>query len=195
MKKLSCSLLAVASLLGLLFVGNILYQRHSLKDGMTLITTHVHGGGGTYGMSTKAGKRHYNLIEVVCKGRDRFSAGVDLSSLFLEGEREDGLLHTNRRLPAQPARYSYGNGIWVARFYVFLFKDGYAGVSDTFFPDNVEEFLQSLVPFELPPNPLVWKPAEPPGPVHLGRNAGVVVGYGEEIPVQRVMTTVWSKSQ
>ena len=192
MKKLLYPVLALALLLVVLYVGNIMYQRYSLEDGMTLVETFPQG---IYHMDTHQGGQEFYVIKVVCKRKDRFNAVVNLASLFFEGEREDGSLYEKVALPEQPARFSYRDGIWVAQFYVMIFRNGYAGVAETFPTiENREEFLQTLVPFELPPNFIVWKPKELRG-TSIGDVAGLHILHGEEVPVQRIHTTISARPQ
>ena len=197
MKKMLYSVLALALLLVVLvvlYVGNIMYQRYSLEDGRTQVSTRPMGH---YGIGTAEGMREYHKIEVVCKSINRFNAVVDLSSLFLEGEKEDAPFQTRITLPAQPSKFSLRDGIWISQFYVFIFTDGYAGVSETLFPEDTEGFMQSLVPFELPPIPIVWNPTTlVSGRHNVGNDAGgIVIDIGKEVPVRRISATVWSKTE
>ena len=190
MKKLLYSVLVLALLLVVLYVSTILYQRSALKDGMTLVRTFPQGD---YLMDTNEGKQEFYMVKVVCKRRDRFNAVVNLASLFCEGEREDGSLYEKIVLPEQSASFSYRDGLWVAQFYVMIFRNGYAGVSKTFPTENKEKFLQTLVPFELPPNYIQWKPQTLDN--FIGDMAGLHFLSGEEVPVQRIQTIISAKPQ
>ena len=185
MKKLCYFVLALALLLVLLFVGNVLYQRYSLTDGMTNVATYPQGD---YIMDG----REFYMFEVVSKRKDRFSAVIDLATLFLEGEREDDSLYERTSLPEYPAKFSYVRGIWEARFMVMIFSDGYAGIAERFpTAENKDQFLQSLVPFEPPPNYIIWKHQHSGSTI--GDTAGIHVVKGEEIPVARITVSVSAK--
>ena len=193
MKKLLYSVLALALLLVVLYVGNILYQRYSLEDGRTHVSAHV--AQGKMFFNTQEGRRYFNWIKVVCKRRDSFNAVVELETNFFEGEIEGAPLAKRITLPEQSAKFSYRDGIWVAQFYVVIFHDGYIGIVERFpRAENTDEFLESLMPFEAPPNPIVWKRFLSGSTNSIGRDVVLPIGIAQEIPVPRALVSVQSIS-
>jgi len=191
MKKLLYSVLALALLLVVLYGGNIMYQRYSLEDGRTHVSARVEQG--RIFFNTQEGRRYFNWIEVVCKRRDSFNAVIELETNFFEGEIEGAPLAKSITLPAQSAKFSYRDGIWVAQFYVIMFHDGHIGIAERFpRTENMEEFLESLIPFEAPPNPIAWQPFV--SSAQIGENAIQTIGIAQEIPVPRARVSVQSIS-
>ena len=134
----------------------VLYQRLSLLDNMTYFSVRLCND---FVLATEESSRKFQVIEVVCKRKDRFNATLKLQHEFLEGEREDGLLRVEAiDFPERPTRFS--NGIWMARYYVLGTDDGYFGVFDTM--PTLESVQKnpdieiSLVPYCLPQKNIVW---------------------------------------
>ena len=176
-KLLLCTCLIAACLIG--SVGNVLYQRsvawEDAKEKAVRLSTRIRSD---FTLTTKDGIRTFRVIEMVYWQNEPFDVTSSIEFLLFEGETEDeslsryqfrkpdgsmvptGELGKNINLPEQPAKFSYLNGLWIARFYVLGTDDGAIGLFDSMPTKRTvqknPEILQSLVSFPIPMENIVW---------------------------------------
>ena len=108
----------------------------------------------------------FEVIEVVCKQKKPFDVILKLQYNPVEDENgdtvvvksalsTDEILSLPVSLPVQSAKYSYREGMWIAKFYVHGYENGSIAVYDTFFGPNehAERSIMSLAP---PQKDIIW---------------------------------------
>ena len=164
------------------YVGNVMYQRFTVMDNTVLYSDRV---GGDFISKTEEENRTFRVVEVVCKGKEPFVVIPYVRFLFLEGEQEeDNSIVENLKIqlmdseeshrtehitqreqrtnfPEQFAKFSFVNGLWIARFYLLGSDDGAIGVVDTIPTrktlQNDPKVLETLITFPVPLNNVDWR--------------------------------------
>ncbi|MCL2623997.1 MAG: hypothetical protein FWD31_10065 [Planctomycetaceae bacterium] len=163
MKKILLLALALGLLLVIFFVGIHLNWKSSVNDRWTYFSAKCQHGNFRI---TEEGELNFSVIEVVCKQKKPFDATLKLQYNPAEDNDGDTVLvkpvisadeihNLPVSLPIHPAKYSYREGMWIAKFYVHGFDDGSIAVYDTFFgpKEQAEKAIVSLAP---PQKDIIW---------------------------------------
>ena len=104
--------------------------------------------------------------------------------------------------PNRPAKFSFVNGLWIARFYLLGTDDGAVGIFDTMptkkAVQNNSAILESLTPFPVPLKDVHWTVPKnlPNGLLYTGLSIGtgwVSNGYGFEGRIPRIELAVGAR--